>query len=264
MLTNGSPHSLAKASLCFLVLWALCLSLTGCTALEGQMADNTNRCKIIDDTTLKVSGPTNSEMKACLSDNINEKTEFLIITSGGGNALKAMDIGDLIAPHQLKLIISERCSSSCANYLLPIAKEIYVEANSLIMLHGSVDEGFVEDARKLQSDTLIRQFEDLRARQNDYALRYNIPSAWLLERKNYSSHGSTVVGLIGQFSDFHPATPERSKLLPGPAFMRSCFPQIKITFSDAALPIKAVHDVKVARTLAGQGYFSSGTARCAA
>jgi hypothetical protein len=237
--------------------------ISACSITPGLLGEQKLICKRISETVLQIAGPTDHDMKTCLTENLNDEIKVLLLTSGGGNADQAMDIGEMVALRPLKIIVLERCASSCANYLLPVAAEIYVEVDSLIMLHGSVDKGFVANARRTQSDTVVAQFESLQARQEAYALRYRIPGPWLLERESYVSLGAPLTGLTGQFSDFHPETSERSKLLPGPDFVKSCFPHIEISFSERSLATKAAIDEKIARRLARQGYFFSGTAKCA-
>lgn len=261
-----ASHCLLERSrllVCIVILASVTTIISACTITPSLLAEQTLICRKVSQTVLQVAGPTDHEMKTCLRENLNKEIKVLRLTSGGGSASLAMDIGEMLAARPLKIIVSEQCASSCANYLLPVAAEIYVDADSLIMLHGSIDEGFVANARTIQSDTVISEFESLQTRQDAYALRFKIPGPWLLERESYASFGSPLAGLTGQFSDFHRETSKRSKLLPGPDFVKSCFPHVEISFSDRSLAIKALNDVRVARRLARQGYFSSGTARCA-
>lgn len=63
---------------------------------------------------------------------------LFIVNSGGGSVYDAMKIGYLIKENEVRIVVSEYCASSCANYLIPAAKSIAVLPNSIILMHGSI------------------------------------------------------------------------------------------------------------------------------
>lgn len=62
----------------------------------------------------------------------------LVIDSPGGLAHAAIAIGLIIHSQQTRLIVSNRCYSSCANYILPAAFRLVVWDKTLVLLHGSI------------------------------------------------------------------------------------------------------------------------------
>jgi hypothetical protein len=57
------------------------------------------------------------------------------VSSGGGRESDALDVADLIQRNGIRLRISGKCSSSCAQYLLPAASGVTVEEGSIIAFH---------------------------------------------------------------------------------------------------------------------------------
>ncbi len=60
----------------------------------------------------------------------------LVITSGGGDAMAAIEMGTLVFDHGLSVIVRNICASSCANYIVPAGKSVVVEKDSLLGWHG--------------------------------------------------------------------------------------------------------------------------------
>ncbi|MCL2912470.1 hypothetical protein L2725_01505 [Shewanella corallii] len=60
----------------------------------------------------------------------------LVITSGGGDAMAAIEMGTLVFDHGLSVIVRNICASSCANYIVPAGKSVVVEKDSLMGWHG--------------------------------------------------------------------------------------------------------------------------------
>lgn len=67
--------------------------------------------------------------------------ESVSISSKGGDAEEAIEIGNLIKKLNLNVIVSKLCASSCANYIFTAANIKVVEANSFIIWHGSPSTG---------------------------------------------------------------------------------------------------------------------------
>lgn len=237
-------------------------TLVSCAATLNTVGLNPSTCRDTDNGTLRLKGPTDEVMLDCVQSAQAESLDTIIISSSGGSASIAMDIGDVLASRNIKIIVEDICASSCANYLLPVASHVTVSKNALIMLHGSIDPGFVRQAAQKTQGEPLNLVKTLHTKQADYRLRHSIPKAWLLWREQYQESGNKIVGLTGRFEDLNPSTTLRRRLIVGPDFMKSCFPDQIIDFSVDALLIKAKEDQKLAKRLARDGYFSTGSARC--
>lgn len=64
----------------------------------------------------------------------------LKITSTGGDMAVGIEFGYFIKEHNLDVEVSELCFSSCANYVLPAAKKVVINTNSLIGWHGGAKQ----------------------------------------------------------------------------------------------------------------------------
>jgi hypothetical protein len=60
----------------------------------------------------------------------------LVVNSFGGDSRTGMAIASLLSKYQVALTVQGFCMSSCANYLLPAAREVQLD-NAVIGLHGS-------------------------------------------------------------------------------------------------------------------------------
>lgn len=64
----------------------------------------------------------------------------LKITSTGGEMAVGIEFGYFVKENQLDVEISEVCFSACANYILPAAKSVVINTNSLIGWHGGAKQ----------------------------------------------------------------------------------------------------------------------------
>ncbi|WP_260258665.1 hypothetical protein [Vibrio intestinalis] len=71
------------------------------------------------------------------SDNAIKK---LKITSTGGEMAVGMEFGYFVKENDLDVEVSEVCFSACANYILPAAKSVVINTNSLIGWHGGAKQ----------------------------------------------------------------------------------------------------------------------------
>ena len=60
----------------------------------------------------------------------------LKITSPGGDVAAGIEFGYFVKEKDLTVEVSELCFSACANYVLPAAKNVVIQTNSLIGWHG--------------------------------------------------------------------------------------------------------------------------------
>ncbi|MFS1492398.1 hypothetical protein BCT96_004560 [Vibrio splendidus] len=70
----------------------------------------------------------------------NNPIKKLKITSPGGDMGVGIEFGYFIKEHNLDVEVSELCFSSCANYVLPAAKSVVINTNSLIGWHGGAKQ----------------------------------------------------------------------------------------------------------------------------
>ena len=245
-----------------IALWVLALVLSACaTSPLSGLISTAPLCQRIDATTLRLAGPIDADMAACIDQEVDDTLQRLIITSPGGSARTAMAIGDRLAPLDIHLIVDEICASSCANYLVPIAGRLAVESGGMIALHGSLDPGLVDAATRIGADS-VTDASTLVALQSAYSARHSIPTGWFLYRETYSADGTRIKGLEGQFAVFDTRPHTLSILIAEESFVSGCFPDLEVDPFIATRSQQAKTDPRLARRLARQGYFRSGTAVC--
>jgi len=85
---------------------------------------------------------------ACLSGDISEASlgalrsieppwRVMVVNSPGGDLHAGLEIGRMLHERMAALIVDTICLSSCANYLVPGSRYLYVLERSVIALHGS-------------------------------------------------------------------------------------------------------------------------------
>ena len=88
--------------------------------------------------------PRASAWVGCISQeavkNFKEKmspsVDTLIIQSEGGDVSAGIALAKEVHSRNLTVIVRGYCNSSCANYVLPAAKTVFVEPDSVILFHG--------------------------------------------------------------------------------------------------------------------------------
>ncbi len=243
----------------------LILILSGCvswSAVPGVDGYRLNICDKIDPYSLRISGPTNKRMEACVSKHSGASIKRVIISSQGGSVLSALRIGDTMATWKMELIIENECVSSCANYFIPVASRVVLRSGSAIVLHGSIDEGFIEQNKSRMTPEALERTLETAELQRLYAERFDIPQAWLLLRRRYSREEMKVDGLEGEFAPFHPSSRALAFVVVEAPFLLSCFPEVEFEGLENMLTARAKDDVELARALAGKKYARSGSAKC--
>jgi hypothetical protein len=112
------------------------------------------------------SGPTGTELGACLDGAQTSEIRELKISSHGGDALQTLQAIERYLGKIDLVIVTQWCNSSCANYVIPSARRLIVLPNSYVIVHGSLDP----DAA----------MNDFKAQQSELASKYpKVPaSAW--------------------------------------------------------------------------------------
>lgn len=220
-------------------------------------------CERVSTDTLRVWGATDEAMLACFQTAFDPQVTQLLISSHGGDVSIAMDIAELIAPVGLHMTIERECNSSCANYLIPVARRLTMAPRGLILIHGSVDDAFIKrleaggmEARRLDI------FKSLHARQADFMTTYDVPPAWLLFRRLPVGNEEAVQGLAGRFEHFGPPRPGRSFIMVEFEFIRSCFPDLQFDPWIDTAPQLARSDETARQYWADMNYYRTASARC--
>lgn len=155
-------------------------------------------CFVGDDLAVHYTGPTDDNLLACISE-FSVDGRSLVVSSGGGDALKAIEAGNALARLGWGIRVVGMCASSCGNYLVPAATSISVEPYSAILLHGgpinsesyiravqdqaeaqqraaypAVTDELVQQGRDIMRSVMIRLFEEHRI----FVERYGIADEW--------------------------------------------------------------------------------------
>jgi hypothetical protein len=112
-------------------------------------------------------------------ERIPERIETVIIRSGGGDVRSAIIVGMRLARDKSKLVVVEKCYSSCANYLVPAAAVTNVTKGAHIVLHGSLPRNFGEYIGTLNLKGNVEQAE-----RRQIIVRYNNYRKDLLDLEN--------------------------------------------------------------------------------
>ena len=225
--------------------------LAGCASL-GPYKDTPRRCTTSGDT-LYLSGPTDADMLDCV-ESVGD-IDRIVINSTGGDVDTALRIGERVAALDVTLEVAPGCSSSCANYILPVARDVVLAPGFLLLSHGGIDDGLVEKA--VSDDPRAGALSELAEAQAAYARRHAIPPGWLFRRRTAAAY-DTGLGedVTGEPTGLADAERIRFTALE-PAFIASCLPD---------LPVVVKRDDRAeaarSRVMASQDALPSGGMRC--
>lgn len=83
----------------------------------------------------------------------NQAAPLLAISSTGGEVRQALELAEWIFDNEVAVEITDVCLSSCANYVVPAAKTIYLNPQSLMAWHGGAQQAMSDD----EIDKLVTQ-----------------------------------------------------------------------------------------------------------
>ena len=66
---------------------------------------------------------------------------IVVISSEGGRVDAAIKLARWLYESRAAIVIDGPCLSSCANYLVPVARQLYLTRRAVIAMHGSVPRG---------------------------------------------------------------------------------------------------------------------------
>lgn len=116
------------------------------------------RCDAPAPRQVRFSGDS-AKLADCLERLGQTEIAELRITSGGGDAWDTLEIAKKLRGHLDLVVVDGMCASSCANYLLPVAKRVRVEPHAYVLLHGSIEVGIFDRNAKNLIAGLEKQLE---------------------------------------------------------------------------------------------------------
>ena len=81
-------------------------------------------------------GCISKEAVTNFKENANASAKTLLIQSEGGDVEAAIDLAKEIIKRKISVVVRGYCYSSCANYILPSGRQVYVEPGSRVLFHG--------------------------------------------------------------------------------------------------------------------------------
>ena len=184
-------------------------------------------CEQPSSTVFVIHGATDRAMADCVAAKLKPTTTELVIDSQGGPVDAALDIAEKLSTlPDLTIRIDGQCSSSCANYVLPLGRRLTVGRQAIIMLHGGFDGAFV--AKAAPDERAATQA--LAERQKTFARARQIPPGWLFYRTAEAPR--RVDGLDGAFRW---PDPDPEYYLAETPLLRSCLPWLDVEAYDVWL-----------------------------
>lgn len=241
---------------------ALIFSLFWAVVPGSSAWAQSGNCALETDTVLKLSGSTDAEMLACVQSKTLGNVKIIKVNSPGGSVRDALKIGDLLAPLDAEFIITKQCSSSCANYFLPIARKITLQKNTGIFLHGSIDPGTTRKAIQDGLGDKSVKLWDTVERQQRYAEKYDIHRGWLLYRHSFENGGGARFDYVNGEIGWRGKSRTVRAILVEERMLRSCLKNVEITPFVDTLIDRAHASKKKRRKLTKQEVSSSGTWEC--
>lgn len=134
--------------------FTICLHLAGCAT--------PNTTSLSDELTYRgeMSRESTDKLKAEAARMPNLR--WLVVDSGGGDAVLGMELGQWVAVRGLNVRVSGLCASSCANYVFTAGRAKVIEKGSLVAWHGGAQNMRI-DANKLDGnlDAVVAEFAEM-------------------------------------------------------------------------------------------------------
>ncbi len=83
---------------------------------------------------LRLSGKIDKKTPLQLSVLLDRQDGLMEVNSGGGDAVAAMEIAEMLHERRIEIRLDGLCMSACANYLLPAARKL--SGSGLVGFHG--------------------------------------------------------------------------------------------------------------------------------
>jgi hypothetical protein len=229
-----------------LALAALVLSGLGSLAHAGS-------CEQRSPTVFVIKGAIDPALADCVDAKLRPTTTELVIDSHGGDVNAAIDIAERLSSLKaLTLRVDGQCSSSCVNYILPMARRLLVGSQAILESHGSIDAAHVARAPPERKAAM----KALADKQKAFARAHRIPPGWLFYHT--AEAPTRVDGLDGAFR-WRSEGPARFYLIEAP-LLRSCLPWLDVDAYEAWLKGQMTPE-RVAR-LKKHGVVATGSVVC--
>ena len=134
-------------------------------------------------TTITIGGTITPEVRGEFLRLLDRRSKTVVVNSGGGDSVAAMDIGREIRKRNLQVIVRRACLAACAHFIFLAARERSVEPLSLVIFQTTatslaklVASAPARDRRAAEAALLPRKEAEER-----YMRELGIPAAILTE-----------------------------------------------------------------------------------
>lgn len=233
-------------------------------------------CEQSSPTVFVLRGRIDDAMTACVRERLAPTTTELVVDSEGGEAGAGLDIADLLQGRGLTIRVREWCNSSCANFLLPMARRLVIEPGAMIQIHGGIDpahlarfradhdrllagyraEGATPEAAEQRYAKTLARLDGLVPRQRAFAMREGVRPGWLLYRE--AAAPNHIDGLSGTAEGLM----EMRLLIVEERLLRSCLPRVEVEPFQAGLEQRFLNNPRRYASLRRQGAIRSADLHC--
>jgi broad specificity phosphatase PhoE len=177
MALNSTLSSIGSLAL---LVAGVSATAAGLSTAELRERASAQRCEQPRPGHVVYTGDSDKLAECLKSLEVNDIAE-LRINSRGGEIPPTLQLGESLIGKIDLLIVDGLCASSCANYILPTARRLIVEPDSLVVLHGSIDvrqiaayleanrERFMAQAAGMTSEQMDEEFKRVLAEFEDQA-----------------------------------------------------------------------------------------------
>lgn len=186
------------------LVWLLLLVAIWSLTIPPTAHADEEKCRQVSPTVFAIQGEIDDAMAACVEARFRPSTTELVLNSSGGSVEAAIAIARHFEGSRLTMRVRKECISSCANYFLPLAGQLVVEPDALIVIHGGMDPMIIEETRSQgEPDLVITALSQLADLQLDFARRNGVHPGWLI----YRNAGDTATeALDGAWGATSPST----------------------------------------------------------
>ncbi|MDE2112420.1 MAG: hypothetical protein KGJ79_14850 [Alphaproteobacteria bacterium] len=130
----------------------LCMGCAmGSPIAENRRPTSPDRCVYLADRRIVYTGHTGIGLGKCLDEAHIPEIRELRITSHGGDAWQTLQVVERYSGKIDLVTVDRWCNSSCANYVIPAAKQLAVLPHSYVIVHGSLDHDAIQRIRRSEN-----------------------------------------------------------------------------------------------------------------
>lgn len=130
-----------------------------------------------ENDTLKIQGRINPDLLPHF-ENLPKSIGKIEITSQGGDTLTAIAISRIIRERNYELIIKKYCLSACAQWLMPSAKSLIVEAGAVVAFHQT-STFIVETLIQSDAEDEVVEYLEVASQESSFYKDIGAPSILL-------------------------------------------------------------------------------------